>query len=172
MSLKLSSAVFVALVAHIAHAQQPATGEHVHSAQPAPTTGVAKMPILIDGSRTPHLILDKVAITHFILSIAEHSKPTAIELERREMIHRRMGLSPDDAAKLSMACAVRDQIETVEAARKTGTEVDPRVFRAQIDALVTSVDATIRATLSRQGVDMYAAFIQNEVKPRIVVYGQ
>lgn len=70
------------------------------SAQQDHSQHVAQLPILVDGKKTPELIPDELAYTHFILTVAEHTSPTPEEVRRRDSRVLPIRLSKQDSDSL------------------------------------------------------------------------
>lgn len=157
---------FPVLLAPMARAYgQPAHSEH-------------RLSVVVDGSRTPDLIPDELAYRHFILSIAERRNPSREESRRRDIRLRDIRLSdPDQYLLIAAVQGLREELETIEEARKEALQ-DMSVTRdatlaslkAREDKAIAAVRSSLRL-LSPDGQARLDEHIKTRVKKRIVILG-
>ncbi len=153
-----------------------------------PAPGAAEqLPIAVDGAQTPDLIPDAIAYRLFIAAVSTAgTRATREELDRRDALLSDVALSADDNARfIAATLRVKDDVDTVEAARRKlaplvpkGTALPDQQILAQFDQLRArqkqilddSVHAA-NAALSPEGKDQLGKFIRERVKRRIVIYG-
>ena len=70
------------------------------SGQSAPTTSDNLPPGFVDGSKTPDLIPDRVALRLVLLSFTVSDSPTPLEMKKQDSSLRRIGLSDADKSLL------------------------------------------------------------------------
>lgn len=158
----------------------PAVGTHSHThpaafgGSPASaqrfTTGQTSLPLALDGRTNSEGVPDRIAYYHFIMSAAERSSPTTMDLARRARLSR-IGLSPADAERLTKALrGVRDELEAVAASRRRAG-ANMRALRTQEELVLREARGAIDFGLSADGAFRLASFIDEQVKPNIKIYG-
>lgn len=134
---------------------------------------VQKLEIKADGAKNPNLISDDRAYTHFLISTTGNGEK---DVARREALLARAGLTKGDRDAYTEAIAeLGVQLPTVMAQRATALRNEsPSDYqnaldreRAMLDSARLRVDAAL-TPVARAALDTY---IQQNVKPHIVVYG-
>ncbi len=166
------------------------TATHVHGAasvrgSAAPTAAAvfrqqifSSLPTAVDGSKSPDRIPDTLAYRHLIMALAGGSTPSRSEARRRSVLMKHIGVSAGDAKALFAALAnTRNQLNDIQRAR-TGLSAERAAERATLDSLRAqehgALDAArvrIRESLSAAGSARLQTFIDDYMKPRIVILG-
>jgi hypothetical protein len=129
--------------------------------------------ITVDGAKNPTLISDERAYTHFLLSTIGNGEK---DVARREALLTRAGLGKQDRDAYTEAVAELGlQLPTVMAQRGAALRNDaPSDYqnarereRTMIDAARSRVDTAL-TPVARAALD---AYVQQHVKPHIVIYG-
>lgn len=147
----------------------------------AQNTPALQLPVLVDGSKYPEQIPDQLAYRHFLLAVAEHRSPTAIEADRQRARLRPIGLSDvDSAAFRDLLANLREQLDAIEQARATldsgaitvGAKVPTiAALKAQEDDLIATTITSLPARLGIDGLAKLDQHIRQQVKRKIVIYG-
>lgn len=142
------------------YAQQAPSAEHPHGS----------MSIVVDGRKTPSLVPDDLAYKHWLNTIAEHANPTAEETRRQSMRLNRIGLSSEDlSAAKSALQGLRQELDQIENAR--ATTGDSQELRTRFGLIMNAARARLLSSLSPAGVTMLDAYIRDQIKPSIVIFG-
>lgn len=177
-------AVFVSGVLHTDAAtavEQPAEQHSLelrglgssHSAHSAGTRQISthQLPVVVDGSENPDLIPDRLAYLHFFSAVARLDRVDAPDAEARDSYLERVALSDDDTSViLAEAAEVREQLDAVRVEQQVmrsarfsaGLSVDS-------EAIVDEARSRMFETLTPDGYDRLETFVQEQVKPRIVI---
>jgi hypothetical protein len=159
---------------------------HIHDQRPTFTAkaGInaqppaAFLPIAIDGSKTPELIPDDVAYNQFLRAIAQPQGTLSQQVDRRESMIARVGLSKaDHDLLLAVADNLKPTLESIDHGRKQW-HVDSLAARSAVDTLKVQEQATLDnahqrllVSLTPDGAIRVDKHVREYVKKRIVVYG-
>jgi hypothetical protein len=172
--------------AHLTHAVSPqASGPRSGVQLAVAGQGVTTtLPVVVDGAKDPQSIPDALAYRHFIRALAESARsanPTSLQVARRQALLARVGLSSDDrAAFIGALSGVDGQLAQVARARKqysreaisAGTAREPlQTLRLQEGEILDATRGRLEGALSGEGVRRLQTHIQEQVKKRIVIYG-
>ena len=147
-------------------------GQHVH---PNPDH---KLPVVVDGAREPDKLSDDVAYAHLIALVAIPDTPNDDEVRRRDTLLDPVKLEPPDrAALLDSMRGVYAQLDFLSREQKRLSST-PDLHSQRLEDLRLRKTATYSAAISRlnarlspKGRKHLRAYLQTEVKPRIVIYG-
>lgn len=133
-----------------------------------------KLPLIVDGERTPDQIPDDVAYRHFVSVTAVPGAASPGDIHRRNSILSGVGLSPEDqAAYVSAASGVRDALNDIDYqmrnARDKAAVADE--LRAQKRVVLDSAAERIRSSLTVDGLARLQQHIKERVKRKIRIYG-
>lgn len=141
-----------------------------------------KMPILVDGSKTPEQIPDQIAYRHFIAAIAERRNASSAEQARRNSQIRLIGLSDDDKARLiTELLFVREQLDKIDQSTATtmaDLSLTPQAkaealtfLKSQRQGVKDTAVVGVHQVLSASGWAQLDLYVKGHVKPHIVIYG-
>lgn len=135
-----------------------------------------EVPLTIDGAKTPHLISDDLAYTHFVLAVAVRSNPTTEEVERSERELSQIGLRANDLALLRSATAgVRDALDRIQAERtREGGGGEPgrssEALKAEERTVLADALGRVQRALNGNAQDVLNTYIHEHVKRNITVH--
>ena len=139
-----------------------------------------KLPILVDGSKTPDQIPDELAYQHFVKAVAAHPSPSAQEQARQSAQLLPLQLSASDQQNLITTLAVfrtrLDQIELdagqlLSAAPGPNTPAQLAGLKTQESALLTNTLSDLRLSLSPEGTNHLDQYVRTHVKAHVVICG-
>ena len=131
-------------------------------------TSARKLPILVDGSRTPDAVPDVIAERVFVRSLAD--------VDRRETVLRRLQLSANDrSALLSTLGGMPSRVVEIAERRKAmsgptkSTEASEAraALKAEEDQLLDQTYSRIASTLTNSGASKVSQYVSTEVKRRL-----
>jgi hypothetical protein len=130
----------------------------------------SQLPVVVDGKKTPDRIPDDLAWNHFLIVLSEHKNASAEELQRQQSRLTPLQLAPADAkALLDAISGLKENLDELEAQRlQSGSS---QALTARWNAAITAVRGQARAALTPDGLKRVDAFIREQVKPAIVIYG-
>lgn len=137
------------------------------------------LPIAATGSDAPESIPDDLAYAHFVLALALPERPTLQETLRRDSLLAQVELATDDRAAFVEALkGVREQLDFLarEASRLSGEPPSSTTrlesLRLRRTRLLSETQGRLASRLSEGGRARLDKYIKQQVKPRIVVYGE
>jgi hypothetical protein len=139
---------------------------------------VSSLPIAVDGAKNPERVPDKVAYRHLVMVVAQPETATADQVKPRNAILTWMGLSQEDKDALIAALrGVSAELKDITEQRKQWATDSPsarsalETLRHREDQLFNNAQTRLRESLSLGGLMHLDAYIQQHIKPRIVIYG-
>jgi len=137
----------------------------------------AQLPIKVDGADRPDQIPDNIAYAHFVILMAQSDEPSTDELARGQGALKKLDLAAADTTRFKAALAgVHKELEflTREEARLSAAKAEPaRIDRLRLQRSRVFDEATTRLKrLSPAGRAKLEAFIEAEIKPNVVIYGE
>ena len=165
-----SSALSFGLAAMILSCQL-ASGQHTHVQ--AVSGGPAKLPVLVDGAKTPDKIPDSLAYEHYFTALSVPATATAQDKDRQAAQLDNLQLALADRQTIVGGIATfRAQLDRIAyAAGPASTADDLLALRAQKAALVNTTLSTLRQAMTAQGAARLDQYIQGHVKSHIVIFG-
>lgn len=138
----------------------------------------ARLPIAARGADAPERIPDDVAFAHLMIVLAVPDEPSSQESASRDGLVAQVGLSESDRAALAKALlGLHAQLSFLsrETLRLSAT---PQHSEARLDELrlrrsrdLSETQVRVLKALSAEGRTRLYKYIKEQVKPRIVVYG-
>lgn len=138
-----------------------------------------RLPVAIDGAKTPDSVPDRIARIHFVLANAEQDPPSSLDLVQRSSLQADVGLDDVDTEALGLALrGVRDSLESIRVSRSawlttsnTSSQQAVRALKLQEDRLLDEAWLRLNASLSADGQDQLANYLRDNVKRHVVIYG-
>jgi hypothetical protein len=122
-----------------------------------------------------------LAYRHLLLAVAEHRTPTVIEADRQRSRLKPIGLSDTDQANFRQLLSdLRDQLDAIQQVRdglsNGSTAPGPNAptmagLQAQEDELFSATISSLPTKLSTSGMTKLGQYVQQQVKPSILIYG-
>lgn len=146
------------------------------------TADLMQLPVLVDGSKTPEAIPDRLAYKHFLLAVAEPEHPSPDESARQAARLAPLALSPSDYSDFVHQLGVfKSQLDDIEA-RRLRIESDVSLesssresallkLKAEQDSALTSILTALHDVMTADGASRLDRYIREQVKRRIVIYG-
>jgi hypothetical protein len=142
---------------------------------------MGRVPIAVDGAKTPRNIPDELAYRHFMMAVAVPLQASAKQMARRDALLATVGLSKrDHSAVVRSMRTVREGLDQVVHTRRqipqnaqvsVSTQVSLSALRGQENQIFKNARTRLRDSLSWEGGMRLDKHVQDRVKRRIVVYG-
>jgi hypothetical protein len=134
--------------------------------------------MVVDGSKTPENVSDRLAYYHFIMATAIPTNASPEQISRREALLNPVGFSKDDHDSFVAALTqVRDDLDQVTQDRKqySTDTVTSRAALATLkqheDQILENARIRLQTAFSSEGVTRLNAHLRDNVKRNIKIYG-
>ncbi len=137
-----------------------------------------RLPVVVDGAKTPDLIPDALAYQHFLKLASIPDAPTPEQQQVRESLLKRIGLADQDRKTFAATLVgVRTSLDALAASGAQSLTDSPAARAAQANVrlqeatLLDTVRGQLQSRLSADGWTRVSQFVTQSVKKNIKIYG-
>ena len=136
-----------------------------------------RLPVIVDGSKTPDQIPDELAYQHYLKAISAHPDPLPQERDRQAAQLNALNLSSSDRrALIAVLASLRTQLDLIENTRRSirpgpAGAAQLSDLNIQENTLLTTALGNLRASMTLDGSYRLDQFVKTHVKARIKIYG-
>jgi hypothetical protein len=129
---------------------------------------VRKLPVLVDGSRTPDAVPDVIAKRVFVRSLAYADRREAVLMRLQLAAVDRSALLSILGASASRIVEIADQRKALSGATKsTATSEARAALKGEEDQLLDATYSSIVSTLTNSGASKLSQYVHTDVKRRL-----